>query len=324
MPDVSDHLHFGPQLDVAAWSWAGVGPNPPPENQDNYLIIDAAGEARFLSQQQVTAWRVPHWPPGHVRLAVLDGMGGHGYGREAAEAVVAGLLETPACTELDQLCRALDSLHLRLQSQLGDSVAPSQRPGTTLTLLEIPAGKPALLYHVGDSRLYQLRPGQAPMPLTVDHVPATVYAMEESLDDMDWWQQVHGEHRSQIAQAFILGNAFGHTGQLEDPLFALTNANLPSFLAHLPDRRELALDADSVYLLATDGFWACPSPQLWLGRWPALMCRQETAGQMCQALFGALADKPPPQLHPDNLTAIVIRPVRAHDVTAVPRNSENA
>jgi serine/threonine protein phosphatase PrpC len=253
-----------------------------------------------------------------VRIAVLDGMGGHGHGREAAEAVVAGLLEMPACVSMAVLSAHLDRLHARLQRRFAALAPPSQRPGTTLTLLEIAPGQDAMLYHVGDSRLYRLRPGKTPEPLTIDHVPATVYAIDGSIDDMDWWQQVHGEHRSQIAQAFILGNAFANDGQLRDPLFALTPDKLPPFLAHLPDRRLLTLDPGSSYILASDGFWACPSPQLWLARWPGIMEGCGSAVSMCRALFAEMASSPPLELHPDNLTAIVLRPLQVADTTALP------
>lgn len=317
MTPASHQLNFGSHFDVAAWSAAHASGGAV-ENQDNFLLIDAHGMARFLADQVVQSRTIAHWPAGHVRLAVLDGMGGHGHGREAAEAVVAGLLTIPACTDVAALSAHLDRLHARLQRQFGANVAPSQRPGTTLTMLEIPPGRDALLYHVGDSRLYQLKPGKAPLPLTVDHVPATVYAMDGSLDDMDWWQQVHGEHRSQIAQAFILGHAFGKSGQLCDPLFALTPDNLPPFLAHLPDRRVLTLEPDAVYILASDGFWACPSPQLWLARWPGMLAGADSAESICRALFDAVATTAPVDLQPDNLTAIVLRPLRPADMTALP------
>jgi PPM family protein phosphatase len=318
MTSTFPQLNFAPHFDIAAWSAAGAQAGNRSENQDNFLLVDTNGRACFLRDQRVQSSTMPAWPQGHIRVAVLDGMGGHGYGREAAEAVVQGLLEIPACSSITALSHHLDVLHARLQRQFGHYTSPAQRPGTTLTMLEIAPGQPALLYHVGDSRLYQVRPGAAPMALTIDHVPATVHAMDGALDDMDWWQQVHGEHRSQIAQAFILGHAFGNTGQLNDALFALTPDNLPPFLAHMPDRRVVALDPESVYVLASDGFWACPSPQLWLARWPALLSQHTSAAAMCHALFDAMDTSPPPELHPDNLTAIILRPLRAHDVTALP------
>src|SRR5438128_1152767 len=80
------------------------------------------------------------------------------------------------------------------------------------------AGQAPLLYHAGDSRLYEITRARV-APLSVDHVPATAFAMGGLLGRDEWWQQVHGEHRPQLSQAFILGNAFSDTMQLNDPLF---------------------------------------------------------------------------------------------------------
>jgi len=277
------------------------------ENQDNYLLIDASGLARFLHNQAPCERRVPGWPAGHARVAVLDGMGGHGQGREAAEAVVAGLLALPPCTSLDELSRHLDLLHASLQCRFGADVAAGMRPGTTLTMLELRAGQAPLLYHVGDSRLYEIGPDHI-SPLTIDHVPATAYAMAGVLDEAEWWRQVHGEHRSQISQAFILGNTFANPAELGDTLYALSAHNLPPYLAHLPDRRAMELVPGAMYVLATDGFWACEHPAAWLGRWPALLAHAHDAGALCDLLFHEIATNPPAVLYPDNLTAIVLRP----------------
>jgi serine/threonine protein phosphatase PrpC len=173
-------------------------------------------------------------------------------------------------------------------------------------MLELRPGQPVLLYHVGDSRLYEIHPGQVTV-LTVDHVPATAFAMAGLLDEQQWWQQVHGEHRSQISQAFILGNALANPAMLSDPLFELSPLNLPPYLYHLPDRRALELDPNAVYLLATDGWWACPDPCAWLDRWPSLLGGQRSASAMAEALLEALRATPPNGLHNDNLTAIVLR-----------------
>ena len=220
-----DSLHFGPGLDVAAHSSAGAHHEMRLENQDNYLLIDTGGIAAFLRGQREQLQRVPGWPEGHARIAVLDGMGGHGQGREAAEAVVEGLLAMPACATLGELASRLDALHADLQRHFGLHEG-KRRPGTTLTMLELRPGLAPLLYHVGDSRLYEVGAEQV-TPLTVDHVPATAFAMGGLLDEREWWQQVHGENRSQISQAFILGNAFANPATLSDPLFALSPLNLP-------------------------------------------------------------------------------------------------
>jgi serine/threonine protein phosphatase PrpC len=306
MTSALDSLHFGPHLDVAARTCASANPRLGLENQDNFLLIDCGGQALFRHEQQERRCHLPAWPPGHARLAVLDGMGGHGQGRQAAEAVVAGLLALPACTSVGQLSTCLDALHTELQHHFAGS---EKRPGTTLTMLELPPGQAPLLYHVGDSRLYEVD-ADTLRPLTVDHVPATTFAMAGLLDEQQWWQQVHGEHRSQIAQAFILGNAFGQSAMLDDPLFELNAINLPPFLYQLGDRRVLPLRPGCTYLLATDGFWACARPYDWVGSWPALLAAASvSAGAALDALFDEIMIAPPHGLHHDNLTAIALRPL---------------
>jgi serine/threonine protein phosphatase PrpC len=312
MTTLIDQLLFGPALDIAARSIAGANP----ENQDNFLLIDSNGVAQYLDGQRLQQRPLGGWPAGHARVAVLDGMGGHGHGREATEAVVAGLLAMPACNTLAELSSYLDALHTRLQQHFGANVKPDQRPGTTLTMLELRPGQAALLYHVGDSRLYEISAGRL-TPLTVDHVPATACAMEGSLSESDWWAQVHGEYRSQICQAFILGNAFAVPTELSDPLFPLSPANLPPWLYHMPDRRALELDPQAVYVLASDGFWACNEPLPWMERWPAIFDGTRSAAAMCDLLFAEMLLRPPPGLHPDNLSAIVLC-TRPPDETALP------
>jgi serine/threonine protein phosphatase PrpC len=313
-------LRFGPHLDVAARSSPGADPLLRLENQDNLVLIDTEGNAVFLRDQQPLRQHIPGWKQGQARLAVLDGMGGHGHGREAAEAVAAGLLTIPACATLGQLAQHLDALHASLQRHFADLPSPARRPGTTLTMLELRPGLAPLLYHAGDSRLYEILPERA-VPLTVDHVPATAFALAGVLGEHEWWQQVHGEHRSQISQAFVLGNAFANPALLSDPLFELTPVNLPSWLCHLPDRRVIELRADATYLLATDGFWSCAAPYDWVGGWPALLEGCRSAEAVVEKLFDEIAMRPPAGLHIDNLTAVALRPgpyTAGGDETALP------
>jgi len=304
-------------VDIAARSSAGSGCDARPENQDNFLTIDTDGMASYLVGQAACRRQVADWPRGHARAAVLDGMGGHGHGREAAEAVVAALLYLPACSDLATLEGALDAMHSELQRAFaGES---GRRPGTTLTLVEMPPDGAALLYHVGDSRLYEIA-GAAIAPLTVDHVPATSFAMHGTLGAQEWWEQVHGEHRPQISQAFMLGNAFANPALLSDRLFPLTAENLPPWLAQLPDRRVLRLRPHATYILATDGFWSCPEALAWTATWPGVIAACADSGQAVEALFAHLQRHPPAGLHPDNVTAVVVRlaPPAHHDETALP------
>ncbi len=326
MTSLMNSLDFGSRLDVSARSRASASKVQVPENQDNFVAIDGNGRGLFLYDQREEVCQLSGWPAGHVRLAVLDGMGGHGHGRQAAEAAAAGLLTMPACQTLEELSERMDALHDSLQAHfsLGDD-SDGRRPGTMLTLLELRPGLAPLLYHVGDTRLYEITPERL-QALTVDHVPATAFAMQGMVGEQEWWQQVHGEHRAQISQAFILGNAISDPQYLTGPLHPLSDANLPYFLQGMGDRRALAVREDALYLLASDGFWACARPIDWVQQWPALL-GGKTAAEAIANLFDTFVDNPPPQLHFDNLTAVAVRFKLAgnkHNVdeTALPERSQ--
>lgn len=229
---------------------------------------------------------------------------GHGNGREVAEAVAQGMREIPVCATVDSLAAELEALHRRLQIPYRD---PKSRPGTTLVLVEIPPEAPAMLFHAGDSRLDRVDRDEARY-LTVDHVPATHYAMQGALGQAAWEQQVHGEDRSEISQAFVLGNTFEALGTLSDGLFPLTEQRLPPFLRHLADRRTLEIERDAVYLLASDGFWAFREPRAWLARWPQILCRPETRlDYLLDDLFTELILAAAEEPSVDNATAIAFR-----------------
>jgi len=310
--------HKDRRFEVAAASRIGAGPHQRLENQDNFLVIDGTGRATYLRDGRTQSAQLAHWPQGHRRLAVMDGMGGHGHGREAAESVAAGLLAIPACADIPTLTRHLDSLHHTLQARFDALMEAAPRPGTTLTMLEIPPSGPPLLWHAGDSRLYEITP-QAVSCLSVDHVPATVLAIGGLLDEEAWRHHVHGSHAPQIAQAFILGNTLLDPARLDDGLVALDANTLPPWLRALPDRRAVTLRPDATYLLATDGFWSCRDPAEFVARWPRLFA-QDSAQACLDALFGEMETHPPLGLQPDNLTAIVLRVHgAARDETALPQ-----
>lgn len=318
MPSMLADFRFAPYFDVAVASAVGTGPQTRSENQDNFVVIDFDGRACRLHDQQPACTTIPGWPDGHGRLAVLDGMGGHGHGREAAEALADALVAMPPCDSQEQLAACLDAIHADLQGRLGGDGDIAGRPGTTLTLLELRHGAAPLLYHVGDSRLYALDADGA-APLTIDHVPATVAALAGRIDEAGWWQQVHGRHTPQIAQAVILGNAFADPAHLSDPLYALTPERLPAWLAHLADRRVLPLRPDAAYVLATDGFWSCSQPDHFVADWASLCGHDLDAAGMVAGLFAAIGALAPDRLQPDNLTALVVRPLaRPADETALP------
>ena len=280
------------------------------ENQDNFLVVDGLGQAHLLWREQETRLRLADWPAGHRRLAVLDGMGGHSHGREAAEKAVEGLLSLPAIADLAQLSEALNALHQQLYQEFR---AAGLETGCTLVLLEIPPQGSAMLFHVGDSRLYAIDEYRVQC-LTVDHVPATHLAMLGLLNGAQWLQQVHIQTSSQISQAFILGGTLGvphlYAETIEADLYELHEGNLPLFLRGLGDRRILTLEPGWVYLLASDGLWHLSSPQAFIQRWPALLAQpHRPLEELLDELLEILAETIRQQrsLPDDNCTVILVR-----------------
>jgi PPM family protein phosphatase len=280
------------------------------ENQDNYLVIDSQGQAHLLWREQETRLRLPNWPIGHRRLAVLDGMGGHSHGREATERTIEGLLGLPATADLARLSEVLTALHGQLYQEFQ---AAGLETGCTLILLEIPPDGPAFLFHVGDSRAYVIDEQQV-VCLTVDHVPATHLAMLGLLDSVQWLQQVHARPNSQISQAFILGGTLGmptlHPETLAAELYELHERNLPLFLRGLGDRRHLTLEPGQIYLLASDGLWHLSEPQAFVRRWPELLAQpRRPLEDLLDGLLAELAETIRRQRHQpdDNCTVILVR-----------------
>ncbi|MCC7219960.1 MAG: protein phosphatase 2C domain-containing protein [Candidatus Contendobacter sp.] len=300
----------GPLLEIAVRSQCSPTGRGRRENQDNYLVIDGQGQAVFLWREQETRLQLLNWPPGHQRVAVLDGMGGHSHGREAAEQTVEGLLDLPAADHLDGLSAGLNALHQRLHQQF---LMAGWESGCTLILLEIPSTGPAMLFHVGDSRAYVIDAGQAQC-LTVDHVPATHLAMLGLLDGAQWLQQVHAQANSQISQAFVLGSTLGapslYADAIDAELYELHEGNLPLFLHGLGDRRLLELEPTRTYLLASDGLWHLPHPQQFIERWPELLAQPRCSlEELLDRLFADLTEAILHQhsLPDDNTTVILLR-----------------
>lgn len=306
----SPQLPLEARLEVAVRSLRSPTNRGRRDNQDNYLVVNGQGQGRFLSDQQEIQRQLPNWPSGYWRVAVLDGMGGHSHGREAAERAVDGLLALPVTTDLDQLSAALDDLHYRLYEEFQKA---GLETGCTLILLEIPPDGPALLFHVGDSRAYAINSEQVEC-LTVDHVPATHLALLGLVDNVRWFQQVHARPNSQISQAFILGSTLGvpslDAKPLDATLFELHDGNLPLFLRGLGDRRLLPLQPGWVYLLASDGLWHLSNPQAFIRRWPILLGEsQSSLEELLDVLFTELANyiRHQQSQPDDNCTVILLR-----------------
>ncbi|MEW5888274.1 MAG: bifunctional protein-serine/threonine kinase/phosphatase [Pseudomonadota bacterium] len=158
-----------------------------------------------------------------ILAAVADGIGGQEGGREAAEAVVRGLLgdyyATPATWSVP---RALDAVLNPLNSWLiSQGAARRERAGmaTTLSALVL-RGRRYYTAHIGDCRIYLLRAGRLSC-LTSDHV----------------WD--HPELRHVLRRAVGLDAAL------------------------VVDYGEGELEAGDVFLLVCDGVWsALPEARL--------------------------------------------------------------
>lgn len=256
------------RLEIAVRSLASPCADEAVENEDNYLLINGEGRVETLLNQKRHVGRLVDWPANHMRIAVLDGVGGHGQGRLITERIVDEIIALPAFTSQQALNKALDAVHRRIQIEFfGSALAP---PGATLLLLEVPPSGPAFLFHVGDSRLFALHRAGMEL-LTVDHSPPTAFALQGLLGEDEWRRQVLGENRSAISQAFGMGSMLNGSGGLQPGLIELTSERMPGFLTHLPDRRCLMLEPGKSLLMATDGLWTYQNPLRFLGGLTELM-----------------------------------------------------
>ena len=181
------------------------------ENQDHILISE-------------------HDPEGRGQLCVLaDGMGGYAHGgvasRTAVEALLAVFYAGPPHQAAQNLREGIQQANLEVH-RAAQRLNAAQM-GTTLTALHIGAGSLAIA-HVGDSRAYLVRGGQARC-LTNDHtVVGDLVRMKVLSPD-----QVRGH-----ARRSVLSKSLG----------------LSLFVQ--PDLIQCPLQPDDIVILCSDGVWA--------------------------------------------------------------------
>lgn len=233
------------------------------KNEDSFVQIAPDGEARWLDDGQEKKYQHPSWPNGHMRLAVLDGLGGHGRGGEVSAWVAARLVAIPAFITQDAMWSTLDDLHHQARTAFAVTGPGKRAPGTTLLVLEIPVSGPAWMYHVGDSRLW-LSGNDGLALLTIDHCPSTVRALRGELNFLDWQNEVLHRYHRPISQAFGLGGALSGDEEFSHDLVPIDMSRLPAPLSGMPDRRSIHLASGSIVLLATDGLWCFEYPMKFL------------------------------------------------------------
>ena len=234
------------------------------ENQDNYLIIAPDGQAHYLKAGEREFAQVSDWPDYLYRIAIADGMGGHLFGREIAEALMDLLLALPAQTAFDpaQLRDTVYTLHQQLLSRY-QSVDSARKPGATLVMAEIDIrdGK-TLLVHVGDSRAYlQAANTNTLQKITWDHHTAEFDWREASSQQADL-APINEQHAYKLAQAMgfgsygLIAQAGQRLRQLSPQLRLDLAEDLNPVAQSHADIRLFYLKRGDLLLFASDGLWS--------------------------------------------------------------------
>ena len=234
------------------------------ENQDNYLIIEPDGQARYLKAGEREFAQVTDWPDFMYRIVLADGMGGHLFGREIAEALMDLLLALPAQTTFDPalLREAIYTLHQQLLNRY-QSVESARKPGSTLVMadIDIRDGR-TLLVHVGDSRAYlQATNTDTLQKITWDHHTAE-FDWREASSQAAELAPIDEQIPYKLAQAMGFGS-YGIVQQAGQRLRQLSPHLRLDLANELPPNAQSHADIQCFYLkrgdlllLASDGLWS--------------------------------------------------------------------
>jgi protein phosphatase len=229
-------------------------------NEDSYLYWEPDSDQEFLRKG---------------RLAIIaDGMGGYEGGQEASRLAVETVRHyyegafsgDPQATLVEAMAAAHDNIH-----RFAEEHPAFHGMGTTCTAFSI-VGRELCFAHVGDSRLYLVRPDSATR-LTRDH--SYVGRLVES-------GIVRSEDAESHPQRHILTAALGSGGEV------------------VPDRpdRPLTLEEGDTLVLCTDGLWSLVGEQDL-----ASAVRSNTPAGACSALVNMALERG----GPDNVTVLVLR-----------------
>ena len=185
------------------------------------------GKARPDNQDVVGHFQTPDG--GSELLVVCDGMGGHEFGKFAAETALSIISRSfVQCLETEDpgtlMTRAIKEANGAIFAEASSS--PGRRKmGTTCAVLMVRQGQ-AHIAHVGDSRIYRIRPGQVES-LTRDHT-----SVQRMVDGGLLTEEEAREH----PQRNVLSRCVGVSSQVEPEV-------------HGP----LPVMPDDLYLLCSDG-----------------------------------------------------------------------
>jgi serine/threonine protein phosphatase PrpC len=193
------------------------------------LASDIGGRTE---QQDCLDWLNLNGSDSHL-LIVADGMGGHQDGALAARTVIETARQRLGEDKPADPRAFLKSLCLESHRAINELGGDEERsPGSTCILLYVD-GPEAYWAHVGDSRLYHFRNGEL-LNRTQDHSVAQLMVEQGRLKEAD-----------------IAGNA------LQNQLYMrLGGDKVPQ-----PEFGASEIEADDIFMLCSDGFWAYITPE---------------------------------------------------------------
>jgi PPM family protein phosphatase len=245
------------------------------ENQDNYLIIQNYDEretplATFLRDESIIYHPLPSWDRNYLRMAVVDGMGGHKEGRQITEALVRILTDVPPLTEVTEMRDAVLEAHKQLQEQFPFEGKLS--PGCTLVMVDLHRKTgDGILLNLGDSRSYRITPEDC-IGLTHDHL-SLEFALRDKEISLERYREIlgRGERDSSLTQAIgfgsfgIIKNKHGRKPNHYSAELRLDVAeNLPLELQDHEDVFAFQLAPNELLMLGSDGLWSHNEQQVWL------------------------------------------------------------
>ena len=217
-------------------------------------------------------------------LVVCDGMGGHAAGQLASSLAVATLsevfnrqiAEVDAVATLEQAIRAANAAIFQAAQE-----SPEKRGmGTTVAALAVSSDQ-AFVAHVGDSRVYRIRPG------TIERMTKDHSAVQRMVDGGLLTEEQAAEH----PDANILSKCVGAKGDLDPDI-----------------RGPIAIDPGDRFLLCSDGL--VPAVQETIVAAMAMMYRPQDAVEKLIALANDRGGD-------DNISVQIMHRDDAHPPTGV-------